>query len=224
MKKRIVSIVLALLTAMSVLSFAASSASAATAPSLSVSNISSGQRITANVSKYYLYFGTYDYNTKKPTWRRYREITSSSFDLVSANLKLSGWIPYGEGKNISTPALSSGTTYCYQIHAGSVNAKGYPIGTNYSGVKNLTYLMVPYLNWTFENNNQLILGAYSQGANDVQFRYRRKNESAYHYVTKTANTNHAVFRHEADTRYEARALYRTSSNGTAYSQWAHVVL
>ena len=48
----------------------------------------------------------------------------------------------------------------------------------------MTYVAVPFLNWTIDNDNHVILGAYSQAANDYQYRYRYNSESTYYYVSK----------------------------------------
>lgn len=223
MKKRLLSIIVLLNFAISSIAFPTMTASAAVKPSVSVSNINSGQRVVWNnsgSSKYYLYFGVYDYKTKKYQWRVYKEVYGTSYDITYNTLHSSGWKKYVNYQ--STSNLSSGQCYCYQIHAGMINASGRPIDSNYSCVKSMTYLSVPYLNWTIEDN-QVELGAYTRGANAYQYRYRYNSESYYYYITPLTNS-YATIDYDIGCRYEARALYRTASNGTAYSAWAHVNL
>ena len=152
-------------------------ASAAGKPNLSVANISDGQKISwssTGAQKYYLYFGVYDYNTRKTEWRVYREVNGATFTINNKSLHSSGWKRYINYK--STPYLTSGQAYCYQIHAGNVNTNGRPIDNRYSKVRSMTYLAVPFLNWAIDGN-RITFGAYSQGANDYQYRYRYNNES-----------------------------------------------
>ncbi len=152
-------------------------ASAAGKPNLSVANISDGQKISwssTGAQKYYLYFGVYDYNTRKTEWRVYREVNGATFTINNKSLHSSGWKRYVNYK--STPYLTSGQAYCYQIHAGNVNTNGRPIDNRYSKVRSMTYLAVPFLNWAIDGN-RITFGAYSQGANDYQYRYRYNNES-----------------------------------------------
>ena len=152
-------------------------ASAAGKPNLSVANVSDGQKISwssTGAQKYYLYFGVYDYNTRKTEWRVYREVKGTSYTINRDTLHLSGWKKYVNYQ--PTPNLKSGQAYCYQIHAGNVNTNGRPIDNRYSKVRSMTYLAVPFLNWAIDGN-RITFGAYSQGANDYQYRYRYNNES-----------------------------------------------
>ena len=55
----------------------------------------------------------------------------------------------------------------------------------------MTYLAVPFLNWAIDGN-RITFGAYSQGANDYQYRYRYNNESTYYYVSKVPHTDYAI--------------------------------
>ena len=115
-------------------------ASAAGKPNLSVANISDGQKISwssTGAQKYYLYFGVYDYNTRKTEWRVYREVNGATFTINNKSLHSSGWKRYVNYK--STPYLTSGQAYCYQIHAGNVNTNGRPIDNRYSKVRSMTY-------------------------------------------------------------------------------------
>ena len=60
-------------------------ASAAGKPNLSVANISDGQKTSwssTGAQKYYLYFGVYDYNTRKTEWRVYREVNGATFTII----------------------------------------------------------------------------------------------------------------------------------------------
>ena len=224
MKNKILSIIMTIALTISIFTISASSVSAAGNPDLSIKNVSDGQRITwsgTGVQRYYLYLGVYNYNTRKAEWRVYREVKGTSYTINRDTLHSSGWKRYVNYK--STPYLTSGQAYCYQIHAGNVNTNGRPIDNRYSKVRSMTYLAVPFLNWAIDGN-RITFGAYSQGANDYQYRYRYNNESTYYYVSKVPHTNHAVMDIDIKVRYEARAVYRTKSNGTAYSEWAHVVL
>ena len=177
MKIKVISIIVAIALVISVFAITTSSVSAAGKPNLSVANISDGQKISwssTGAQKYYLYFGVYDYNTRKTEWRVYREVKGTSYTINRDTLHSSGWKRYINYK--STPYLTSGQAYCYQIHAGNVNTNGRPIDNRYSKVRSMTYLAVPFLNWAIDGN-RITFGAYSQGANDYQYRYRYNNES-----------------------------------------------
>ena len=152
MKINVISIIVAIALVISVFAITTSSVSAAGKPNLSVANISDGQKISwssTGAQKYYLYFN--------------RDTLHSS-----------GWKKYVNYQ--PTPNLKSGQAYCYQIHAGNVNTNGRPIDNRYSKVRSMTYLAVPFLNWAIDGN-RITFGAYSQGANDYQYRYRYNNES-----------------------------------------------
>ena len=225
MKNKVLSIIVAIALTISVLAITTGSVSAASKPNLSIANVSGGQRISwssTGAQKYYLYFGVYDYNSQKAEWRVYREVKGTTYTINYNSLHASGWKRYVNYK--STPNLTSGQAYCYQIHAGKINASGRPTDSNYSKVKSMTYVAVPFLNWTIDNDNHVIFGAYSQGANDYQYRYRYNSESTYYYVSKVPYADYTIIDYDIHVRYEARALYRTANNGTAYSEWAHVVL
>ena len=224
MKTRILSVIMALALAISIFVVSIGSISAAGKPDLSIKNVSGGQRITwssTGAQRYYLYLGVYNYDTRKAEWRVYREVKGTNYIVNHNSLHSSGWKKYVNYQ--PTTILKSGQAYCYQIHAGNVNTNGRPIDNRYSNVKSMTYLAVPFLNWTIDGN-RITLGAYSQGANDYQYRYRYNSESTYHYVSKVPNTDYAIMDRDIKVRYEARSLYRTKNNGTAYSEWAHVVL
>ena len=177
MKNKVLSIIVAIALTISVLAITTGSVSAASKPNLSIANVSGGQRISwssTGAQKYYLYFGVYDYNSQKAEWRVYREVKGTTYTINYNSLHASGWKRYVNYK--STPNLTSGQAYCYQIHAGNVNTNGRPIDNRYSKVRSMTYLAVPFLNWAIDGN-RITFGAYSQGANDYQYRYRYNNES-----------------------------------------------
>ena len=70
MKNKVLSIIVAIALTISVLAITTSSVSAAGKPNLSIANVSGGQRISwssTGAQKYYLYFGVYDYNSRKAT-------------------------------------------------------------------------------------------------------------------------------------------------------------
>ena len=179
---------------------------------------------TPDNEHYYLYFGVYDYNTRKAQWRVYREVYGTSYDINYSSLHSSGWKRYRNYQ--STSNLTSGQTYCYQIHAGRINASGYPIDKNYSSVRTMTYLHAPYLNYSMDGN-QISFGGYTQGANNYQYRYKRESWNYYHYA-ETITPGYVSWIHEATPSdrcvYEARAILKTKSNGTAYSAWASIKL
>ena len=147
-KKRFISVIIVLSVLASVLTLGVTSAAAVSKPTLyAPANIKGGQRVTwsnAGASRYYLYFGVYDYNTKKPQWRVYREVKGTSYDINYTSLHSSGWKKYVN--YTPTSNLTSGQVYCYQVHAGNINASGRPIDKNYSSVRTMTYLHAPYLN------------------------------------------------------------------------------
>ena len=201
MKIKVISIIVAIALVISVFAITTSSVSAAGKPNLSVANISDGQKITwssTGAQKYYLYFGVYDYNTRKTEWRVYREVNGATFTINNKSLHSSGWKRYVNYK--STPYLTSGQAYCYQIHAGNVNTNGRPIDNRYSKVRSMTYLAVPFLNWAIDGN-RITFGAYSQGANDYQYRYRYNNESTYYYVSKVPHTDYAIMDRDIKVRH-----------------------
>ena len=168
MKTRILSVILTLALAISIFAISAGSVSASGKPDLSIKNVSGGQRITwssIGAQSYYLYLGVYNYDTRKAEWRVYREVKGINYIVNHNSLHSSGWKKYVNYQ--PTTILKSGQAYCYQIHAGKINASGRPIDNHYSKVKSMTYLAVPFLNWTIDGN-RLTLGAYSQGANDYQ--------------------------------------------------------
>ena len=201
MKNKVLSIIVAIALTISVLAITTGSVSAASKPNLSIANVSGGQRISwssTGAQKYYLYFGVYDYNSQKAEWRVYREVKGTTYTINYNSLHASGWKRYVNYKSTTD--------------------------SNYSKVKSMTYVAVPFLNWTIDNDNHVIFGAYSQGANDYQYRYRYNSESTYYYVSKVPYADYAIIDYDIHVRYEARALYRTANNGTAYSEWAHVVL
>ena len=139
MKNKVLSIIVAIALTISVLAITTSSVSAAGKPNLSIANVSGGQRISwssTGAQKYYLYFGVYDYNSRKAEWRVYREVKGTSYTINYNSLHASGWKRYVNYK--STPNLTSGQAYCYQIHAGKINASGRPTDSNYSKVKSMT--------------------------------------------------------------------------------------
>lgn len=224
MKKGIISVILAIALTISIFTVSTSSASAAKTPNISIKNVSGGQRITwssTGAQRYYLYLGVYNYDTRKDEWRVYREVKGTSYTINCDTLHSSGWNKYDNYQ--PTPNLKSGQAYCYQIHAGKIAVTGRPVDNHYSKVRSMTYLAVPFLNWAIDEN-RITFGAYSQGANDYQYRYRYNSESTYYYVSKVPNTNYTIMDMDIKVRYEARSLFRTKNNGTAYSEWAHVVL
>ena len=153
MKIKVISIIVAIALVISVFAITTSSVSAAGKPNLSVANISDGQKISwssTGAQKYYLYFGVYDYNTRKTEWRVYREVKGTSYTINRDTLHSSGWKKYVNYQ--PTPNLKSGQAYCYQIHAGNVNTNGRPIDNRYSKVRSMTYLAVPFLNWAIDGN------------------------------------------------------------------------
>ena len=227
-KKRIISAVLVLSILCSIFTLGVTSASAVSKPTLyTPTNIKGGQHLqwsNSGDSRYYLYFGVYDYNTRKAQWRVYREVYGTSYDINYSSLHSSGWKRYRNYQ--STSNLTSGQTYCYQIHAGRINASGYPLDKNYSRVRTMTYLHAPYLNYSMDGN-QISFGGYTQGANNYQYRYKRESWNYYHYA-ETITPGYVSWIHEATPTdrcvYEARAILKTKSNGTAYSAWASIKL
>ena len=132
MKNKILSIIMTIALTISIFTISASSVSAAGNPDLSIKNVSDGQRITwsgTGVQRYYLYLGVYNYNTRKAEWRVYREVKGTSYTINRDTLHSSGWKRYVNYK--STPYLTSGQAYCYQIHAGNINTNGRPIDNRY---------------------------------------------------------------------------------------------
>ena len=93
-KKRFISVIIVLSVLASVLTLGVTSAAAVSKLTLyAPTNIKGGQRVTwsnAGASRYYLYFGVYDYNTKKPQWRVYREVKGTSYDINYTSLHSSG--------------------------------------------------------------------------------------------------------------------------------------
>ena len=123
-KKRFISVIIVLSVLTSILMLGVTSASAVSKPTLyAPTNIKGGQRVTwshAGASRYYLYFGVYDYKTQKPQWRVYREVKGTSYDINYTSLHSSGWKKYVY--YTPTSNLTSGQVYCYQVHAGNINA------------------------------------------------------------------------------------------------------
>ena len=118
MKNKVLSIIVAIALTISVLAITTGSVSAASKPNLSIANVSGGQRISwssTGAQKYYLYFGVYDYNSQKAEWRVYREVKGTTYTINYNSLHASGWKRYVNYK--STPNLTSGQAYCYQIIA-----------------------------------------------------------------------------------------------------------
>ena len=227
-KKRFISVIFVLSVLASVLTIGMPSVAAVSKPTLyAPTNIKGGQRVTwshAGASRYYLYFGVYDYKTQKPQWRVYREVKGTSYDINYTSLHSSGWKKYVN--YTPTSNLTSGQVYCYQVHAGNINASGRPIDKNYSSVRTMTYLHAPYLNYAIEGN-QIALGGYTQGANGYQYRYKKESWSGYHYA-ENITPNYVSWIYDATYSdkciYEARAVLKTQNNGTAYSAWASIKL
>lgn len=227
-KKRFISVIIVLSVLTSILMLGVTSASAVSKPTLyAPTNTKGGQRVTwshAGASRYYLYFGVYDYKTQKPQWRVYREVKGTSYDINYTSLHSSGWKKYVY--YTPTSNLTSGQVYCYQVHAGNINASGRPIDKNYSSVRTMTYLHAPYLNYAIEGN-QIALGGYAQGANGYQYRYKKESWSGYHYA-ENITPNYVSWIYDATYSdkciFEARAVLKTQNNGTAYSAWASIKL
>lgn len=154
----------------------------------------------------------------------YREVKGTSYDINYTSLHSSGWKKYVN--YTPTSNLTSGQVYCYQVHAGNINASGRPIDKNYSSVRTMTYLHAPYLNYAIEGN-QIALGGYAQGANGYQYRYKKESWSGYHYA-ENITPNYVSWIYDATYSdkciYEARAVLKTQNNGTAYSAWASIKL
>lgn len=222
-KKSILSVLLILSILAGAMTFGVTPAAAVSKPTLFAPvNIKGGQRLTwSNVgaSRYYLYFGVYDYNTRKQEWRVYREVRDTSFEITYNSLHSSGWKKYLNYQ--PTPQLTSGQVYCYQVHAGKINSAGRPIDKNYSSVRTMTYLKTPYLNYSIDGN-QICIGGYSEGANGYQYRYKKESWNAYHYG-ETITPGYISWIYDATYSdkciYEARAVLQTKNNGTAYSAW-----
>ena len=201
-KKSILSVLLILSILAGAMTLGVTPAAAVSKPTLYAPvNIKGGQRLTwSNVgaSRYYLYFGVYDYNTCKQEWRVYREVRDTSFEITYNSLHSSGWKKYLNYQ--PTPQLTSGQVYCYQVHAGKINSAGRPVDRNYSSVRTMTYLKAPYLNYSIDGN-QICIGGYSEGT-----------PGYISWIYDATYSDKCI--------YEARAVLQTKNNGTAYSAWA----
>ena len=109
-KKSILSVLLILSILAGAMTLGVTPAAAVSKPTLYAPvNIKGGQRLTwssVGASRYYLYFGVYDYKSRKQEWRVYREVRDTSFEITYNSLHSSGWKKYLNYQ--PTPQLTSG--------------------------------------------------------------------------------------------------------------------
>ena len=228
MKKTVISIALVVTIVASIFSISAITGSAAiysnVKPNItSIKNINGGQKLTWNNSDfigcYRLYFGVYNSKAKEFRWRRYKDIPNNTFEVTKNTLSSSGWKAYGKDSARSTPELTSGTCYCYQIQA-KTNGK-------YSSVKTMTYISVPTASCKTDSSSGVnVSWSAVKGANYYRIAYREKGTTSYTYVNDIKSTSYKIRNLKLKSKQieiQVQAYYKTSSNGTAYGAWSKTV-
>ena len=225
--KRVISMMLVFMIFASVFSISTVTGSAAiysnVKPNItSIKNIDGGQKLTWNnsdfVGCYRLYFGTYNANAKEFRWRRYKDIPNNTFEVTKKTLSSSGWKAYGKDRSISTPELTSGTCYCYQIQA-KTNGK-------YSSVKTMTYVSVPSVSCKSDSTSGVKVSWNTvKGANYYKIAYRVKGTTSYTYINDIKSTSYKIRNTKLKSKQieiRVQAYYKTAKNGTAYSAWSKI--
>lgn len=234
--KRIISFMLFLAIISSLFCLTTTSVSAAGKPTLSVTNVASGQKLTydknGNSGKMYLYIGYCTMNSKtgaitQKYWTRYREITGNSITLNWNTLHQKNWKVYIN--NVSIPQLKSGWAYCYQVYVGKINSKGKPLEKSYSSVKTMTFLAQPEIilrNKDYPNGPVLNHEIYWTTINGAtHYELARANDETDKYESIYIGSDLSWL--ESDklygfNRYKVRALFKTEKHGTAKGAWSTI--
>lgn len=228
MRKTVISIILVITVVASIFSISAITGSAAIYSNVktnitSIKNINGGQKLTWNNSDfigcYRLYFGAYNSNAKEFRWRRYKDITDDTFEITKKTLTSSGWKAYGKDRAISTPELTSGTCYCYQIQN--------KITSKYSSVKTMTYISVPSVSCKSDSTSGVkVSWSTVKGANFYRIAYRVKDTTSYTYINDIKTISYKIINPKLKSKQieiQVQAYYKTASNGTAYGAWSKTV-